>query len=379
MASGDEQLKTGPATKGSAGKGKRVLVLFNFVGEDQYERMRKEGAKEVDFELNYNLNVATLREEIQALVDALTEAGYQVSALNVEDKFGRLLWCLRSEKPDIVFNLVEFFNDRTDQESFVAGLYELLKIPYTGSPPLTLALCQRKGLAKAILARDNIPTPRYKIIDPTVGDAEPDTLRHNLRYPLIVKPVREDASLGVENESVVSDKDALDARVKLIHERFKQPALVEEFIEGRELGVAVLGNSPPIALPISEMDFSGMPDHLHKIISYQAKWDPYHQAFHTTKSVCPAKLEPEIEAKVKEIAVAAFQLLGCRDYARVDMRLDSEGRPFVLEVNPNPDLTQGVAFMESSQAAGMSFAETLGRIVEMALARPPVLSPAGIP
>ena len=147
MASGDEQSK--PA-KG-AGKGKRVLVLFNFVGEDQYERMRKEGAKEVDFELNYNLNVATLREEIQALVDALTEAGYQVSALNVEDKFGRLLWCLRSEKPDIVFNLVEFFNDRTDQESFVAGLYELLKIPYTGSPPLTLAVLTSVPVAAGLI------------------------------------------------------------------------------------------------------------------------------------------------------------------------------------------------------------------------------------
>jgi D-alanine-D-alanine ligase len=155
----------------------------------------------------------------------------------------------------------------------------------------------------------------------------------------------------------------------MVLEEYDQPALVEEFIRGRELGVSVLGNEKPQVLPIEEMDFSDLPDKSRAIISFESKWDPLHEEFHRAKLVCPANLPRSVQRRARDVALRAYQVMGCRDYARIDMRLDGRNRLYVLEVNPNPDLTEGVAFMASAQAAGMSFSETLVTIVESALKR----------
>jgi len=352
----------------SGSKRTRVVVLYNFVGVDQYAILRRKvkigsvvspTGRIEDLE-----RIATLREEIQALVQALQEEGFDCRAVNVKEDFNRLLEALTSPRPDVVFNLIEFFNDNALLEDRVAGLYDLLDIPYTGSPPLTLALCQRKGLAKQILKANNIPTPRFKLVA-----SEPIPTLRGLRYPLIVKPVWEDASAGVTERSVVEERPQLEQQVRHTWEKFQQPALIEEFIEGRELGVSVIGNKPPRMLPVEEMDFSDLPEERRKIISFESKWDPLHEDFHKGTLVCPAKLSRAVLRRVKAVALRTYQVMGCRDYSRIDMRLDRRNKLFVLEVNPNPDLTAGVAFMSSAAADGMTFSGTLRFIVEEALAR----------
>jgi D-alanine-D-alanine ligase len=229
---------------------------------------------------------------------------------------------------------------------------------------MALANSQNKIMAKRLLKASGIPIPDYIIIK-----EKAEKYRHKLKYPLLVKPSLEDASVGIENESIVVNTKQLKERVDYVLHYFDQQVLVEEFVEGRELNVAVLGDKKPSALPISEIDFSKMPDHLYNIVSYQAKWDPRHESYHKTIPKCPARLPKKIELRVKEIAISAFKIMGCRDYARVDMRLDKNNQLKVLEVNPNPDLTEDAGFMRSAGAAGYTYAQALKRIVMFALAR----------
>ena len=194
--------------------------------------------------------------------------------------------------------------------------------------------------------------------------------RHKLKYPVIVKPVCEDGSGGIENASIVSNLKDLKKRVEFVLEDFKMDVLVEEYIDGRELNVAVLGNGDRRrALPISEIMFDDMPDSLYKIVSFLAKWDPLHAAYHTTIPSCPADLPNEVADKAKEYALKATEVMGTRDYARVDMRLNAKGELFILEVNPNPNLSEGTGIARSAQAARLKFSDLLKRIVDSALDR----------
>ena len=194
-------------------------------------------------------------------------------------------------------------------------------------------------------------------------------MQDGMSFPLIVKPANEDASVGIDDSSVVYSLPDLRKRVRFIHTEYDQPALAEEYIDGRELNVAILGNRPPLALPISEIDFSGLTDGMHKIVSYEAKWMHGTVAYEGTNGVCPAILPAQLEARLKETAVRAYTLIGCRDYARVDFRLTKDGVPYVLEVNPNPDISDDAGFARSARAQGYSFAEIVGKIVESALER----------
>ncbi|UCD47260.1 MAG: D-alanine--D-alanine ligase, partial [Deltaproteobacteria bacterium] len=217
------------------GKAERisVAVIYNSSGDDEYEALRKKVRARkvisptgdiVDLE-----EIATVREEIDALLKGLEKEGFDARSVNIKDDFKRLLRSLTAPRPDVVFNLVEFFNDNPLHEDRVAALYDLLQIPYTGSPPMTLAICQRKGLTKQILKAFRIPTPRYKLIK---QKAIPKLT--GLRYPLIVKPAWEDASAGVTKEAVVEDRAQLEHGVGKILADYNQPVLVEEYIEGRE-------------------------------------------------------------------------------------------------------------------------------------------------
>lgn len=353
-----------------------VAVLYSFVGDDDYEILRRKvQSGEVvspTGDMKSLESIATVREEIEAIVAGLRDKGYDARAVNIRDDFGLLLGSLTSPRPDIVFNLVESFNGDARQEDRVAALYDLLRIPYTGSPPMALAICQRKGITKQILEALEIPTPKHALVR---KKPVPEAFS-GLTYPLIVKPAWEDASLGVDEEAVVDDRQHLEDRVDRILSEFKQPALVEEFIAGRELGVSVLGNGSPRVLPIEEMDFTGLPDRYRGILTFESKWEPLSEIFHMGRLVCPADLPRSVEQEAVDIALRTYQALGCRDYARIDMRLDKDNRLFVLEANPNPDLTEGVAFMASAQAAGLSFSDTLEAIVEEAVKRGKAAGPA---
>jgi D-alanine-D-alanine ligase len=340
-----------------------VLVLYNHVGRDEYEALRDVDLAALDFTPEYPIHVATVREEIEAVVKALKHEGYAARAVNVQEDFRILQEALR-RRPDAVFNLVEFLYDTPGMESSVAALFELHQIPFTGAGPFALNLCNRKGLTKQVLLANGVPTPRFRLLNRPVLPR-----RHGLRYPLIVKPAREDASAGVSKDSVVRDYASLMEQVGRIFAEFSPPLLVEEYIEGRELHVSILGNDPPEVLPIIEFDFSQVPPDHPRIISFDAKWNPLAEEYHRIHSICPAKLKSTVQRRIAEMSVRAFKITGCRDYARLDLRLDAYNHPYVLEVNPNPDLTEGVSFMESAEKAGMTFSRTLRKIVELALSR----------
>jgi D-alanine-D-alanine ligase len=303
-------------------------------------------------------------EEYDYVVEKLKSVGLNAYSMNIKDDVNLLLKHLTEEKPDVIFNFIEIYKDNPRLEMNIVGLYELLGIPYTGAPAMGLANCQNKVLAKRLLGSAGIKIPHFFIVY-----VKSTKYPHRLKYPLLVKPAFEDASVGIENESIVSNGKQLRKRIEYVLKQFNQPALVEEFIEGRELNVAVMGDKRLRVLPISEIDFSEMPDHLHNIVSFQAKWDPHHESYHKTIPICPAPLPKNIEKRAKELAFRAFKVMGCRDYARVDMRLSKDNKLFVLEVNPNPDITEGAGFMRSAQHAGMTYAQALKRIVKYALRR----------
>ncbi len=341
-----------------------VLILYNHVGEDVYEKLRTVDPAQLGFTPEYTIHVATITEEYEAIVSALESEGFRARAINIEENLSKLQATLARSRPDVVFNLMEYFYNDPRLEAAVAALFDLYRIPYTGASSFALALCQRKDLAKQLLAKNRVLTPKFKILyEPKVPK------RIGLNYPLIVKPAREDASLGITKESLVHDWEQLSARAQFLFQKFNQPLIIEEYIEGIELHISILGNDRPQVLPIIEFDFSELPEEDPHIITYEMKWNPLAPAYHKVHSSCPADLAAKVEEEVKVQALRAFRVLDCRDYARVDIRLSEDDKPFVLEVNPNPDLTEGVSFMEAAEEAGLSFSETLRTIAEFALRR----------
>lgn len=341
-----------------------VVVLYNSMSDEGYESLKDVDPATLTFTPEYDIAVATVAEEYDAIVQALRKERFRVRPVNLKDDLANLERVVKRHPPDAVFNLVESFRDDAELEPAVAGFLELHGIPYTGASPLALAMCRRKGLMKQLLLANRVPTPRFhQLWKPKIAQ------RHGLHYPLIVKPAREDASVGVEAASVVHDRDELSAQLARVFELFEPPILVEEFIEGRELHIGMLGNDPPEMLPPLEYDFSDLPADQPSIISYSAKWDPLEEVFHRMGSNCPANLSKRLKKRVEEVALLAYRVAGCRDYARLDIRISADGHVYVLEVNPNPDLTEGVSYMHSAEEAGYSFARTLRMIVEMAMAR----------
>lgn len=306
-------------------------------------------------------------EEMEDIKEALDSLGYKSVVFNVDSDVNRLIRFLQEEKPDMIFNLVECIENESILEMNVAALYELFKIPYTGAGPLALGTALNKPRVKEILAANGINTPHhqvFKVLDKIC-------LKDGMEFPLIVKPAREDASVGISEKSVVYTPNELRRQVRYIWGEFEQPALVEQFIDGRELNVAIVGNRKPIVLPISEIDFSGLDAGMHKIVSYAAKWLNGTVEYQGTKGVCPAQLPGAIETEVKAMALKCYELIGCRDYARIDFRLSTDGVPYVLEVNPNPDISDDAGFARSARAYGFSFPQIIGKIVESALERVP--------
>ncbi|MDH3268966.1 MAG: ATP-grasp domain-containing protein [Ignavibacteria bacterium] len=342
----------------------KVAIVYNEPEPEMYIKTDSEEEREPEFKTYFEVDKTTPMEEFDYIAQKLENVGFLAYTLNIKDNLELMLSNLNKEKPDVIFNFIEIYKENSRLEMNIVGIYELLGIPYTGAPALALANCQNKILAKRLLSSGGIRIPRFYIVSAKSG-----RYVHNLNYPLLIKPAFEDASVGIENESIVNNSKQLRKRIEYVLKHFQQPALVEEFIEGRELNVAVMGDKRLRVLPISEIDFSAMPDHLHNIVSYQAKWDPHHESYHKTIPICPAPIPKNIEKKAKEIAFKAFKVMGCRDYARVDIRLAKDNKLYVLEVNPNPDITEGAGFMRSAEYSGMTYAQALKRIVKYALGR----------
>ncbi|MFA5832007.1 MAG: ATP-grasp domain-containing protein [Bacteroidota bacterium] len=305
-------------------------------------------------------------EEKEDIQTALRAIGYETSIFNMSDDLDRFLAYIKAMQPEVIFNMVESLGDNAIHEMHVAGIYELLGISYTGSGPWTLGTCLNKARTKEYLLHNGIPTAKFKL----VADVNQLTAQNfQLSFPIIVKPSAEDASVGIDNNSIVNTFDELKERIDFIVKKFEEPALIEEYIEGRELNVAIIGNDPPLVLPISEIDFSGLPAHYPKIVTYDAKWMDGTKEFEGTKGICPAPLPDNVALEVKDVALRAYKLMGCRDYARVDIRLSKSMQPFVLEVNPNPDLSDDAGYFRSAKTYGLSYADAIGKIVGFAVER----------
>ena len=305
-------------------------------------------------------------EEREQVEKALQRKGYRTSLFNIDGDIKRLINFIELKKPDLIFNLCESLKGESLHEMHVAGIYELMNIPYTGAATLALGTCLNKVRTKEILQSHGIPTAHH-IISSNIESCHIDEAK--VHFPFIVKPIHEDASIGISNSSVVYDMESLQKQIAYILKTFDEPALVEEYIEGRELNVAIIGNDQPTLLPISEIDFSKLPSGYPKIVTYNAKWVEGTPEYDGTVGTCPAQLEPAVEQRVREIALRSYQLMEIRDYARVDIRLDASNSPFVLEVNPNPDISCDAGFARSARTAGMTFDDMIVKIVETALER----------
>ncbi|MCR4438981.1 MAG: ATP-grasp domain-containing protein [bacterium] len=304
-------------------------------------------------------------ETIQAVIDALRSGGHKVQGVEGDD---RAAAALRRHRPDLVFNIAEgLFGDF--RESYVPMVCEQLGIPYTGSGPLTLAICLNKARAKEILSYYGIPTPRFRVAQ--VG--EQVDLR-GLRFPVIVKPVSEGSSKGVFNDSVADTPAQARQQVAKCWATYQQPVLVEEFLAGREFTVAVWGNGDDLeVLPIVEIVYDELPAGARPLYSYEAKWvwDRPEQPLRIFE--CPAPLADEARAELQLLVKRAYRVLHIRDWCRIDVRADAAGRPHILELNPLPGILpnpeDNSCFPKAARTAGYSYQRMVNHVVEIAAAR----------
>jgi D-alanine-D-alanine ligase len=302
---------------------------------------------------------------MEQVAQALGTEGHKTSILTIRHDVTEIIDGLKRPKPDLIFNLVESFgHDILGGTMGVAGLLDLLELPYTGGGPGEIFLQEDKALAKKLLAFERIPYPDFATFAP---DADFET-GGNLRMPLFVKPLRMDASIGIDEKSLVRNTQQLMERVLYIHKTFGDTALAEEYIEGREFYVGVLGNEELTALPPLEMDFSGMKDGSVKVMDKQAKFDEKSDRFHGTKVVVP-DLDPELRARLQKVSLEAYRALRVRDYGRIDLRLAQTGEIFVIEVNANCYLEEHSEFAVAARAHGISYPELVNRIAKLAIER----------
>ena len=304
----------------------------------------------------------SVEQTAREVLATITELGYTSFILPLHKSFMYFLNRLKDLNADVVINLCEAFAGYPQLESNVAAAFELIGVAFTGNDSRTLALCLNKFKTKAILKSCGLPTAPAKLVD------TPD-VKLDIPFPVIVKPNREDASLGVDTDSVVSDQEGLQKQIQKILEVYEQPVLVEAFIDGREFNVAVLEDGKPEALPVSEIDFSQMPEGQARILCYEAKWLTDDVLYRATPPVCPAQVDDALKGKLQEMAVKAFQAVECRDYARVDFRMDKKGKVYILEVNPNPDISLNAGFARALGAAGIEYRMFWQKLIEKALAR----------
>lgn len=301
------------------------------------------------------------------LSDTLSRLGHDVEPVEVDKRVEPLVTALGRSRPDLIVNIAESFGGKSALESNVAALLNLMGLRYTGSSPSGLIVAGDKILTKKVLAFHGIRTARFATVYRGALDWAED-----LHFPVIVKPPQEDASVGLTSASVVRDLKQLLEQMDALQSEFEQPVLVEEFIEGREFYVGVLGNVNARALPVIELDFSKFPDDRPRIASWDAKWgdeDGGGAEFEGTTSIFPEDLSEDLTERLQSVAVDAFQALRLRDYGRVDLRVNERGEVFVIEVNPNCYLERESEFARAAARGGLEYDALVARIIELAAAR----------
>ena len=296
------------------------------------------------------------------VIETLKEIGHEVRVRGVHDDLRGIRATVQSFNPHIVFNLLEAFAGITTFDQNVVSYLELLRLPYTGCNPRGLVLARDKALSKKLLAYHRVPVPDFTV----VGLGRRPKLPRKLQFPLIVKSVFFESSAGISQASVVENEEQLARRVTFIHESLGTAAIVEQFVDGRELYVGVIGNERLDVFPVWEMSFAGMADNRWKIATERVKWSTRYQKTHGIMTDA-AVLDEAMVARITNIAKRTYRALDLSGYARIDIRLDDEGRPYVLEANPNPNLAYGEDFAESAEKTGISYEALLDRIIRLGL------------
>jgi D-alanine-D-alanine ligase len=301
------------------------------------------------------------------IAHALHERGHEVRLLGVCDDLQYLVGCLREWNPDLVFNSAEAFRGNASLEYLLPGVLEAEGYRYTGAPPLALQVTRNKAMTKKVLAYFGVPSPGFL----TYRLHEEVRKAPDLTFPLIVKPLQADASAGIARASVVQDVDSLRDRVEFIHDRFGQGAIAEEFVDGRELYVSVIGNDEKLQiLPITEMVFDKRRTRPEERIATQlAKWDESYRERKGIRNVLARPLARRVRERILETCRTAYRALWLRDYARLDLRLTSDGRVWLLEANANPFISYGHDMANAAAKAGMEYSDFIQRIVDAAVAR----------
>lgn len=326
----------------------RIVVLFN---DDASAGTPGEEAR------------ADVLKVAQAMVAALQARGHQVEPMTVPEADFGPLERLGEAAPDLVVNLCESLAGEASAEAVVPAFLEALGLSYTGSGPLALGLALHKPVAKRILQASGVPTPRACLVERLEALEAID-----LPFPVIVKPSREDASVGIDFDSVCRDRASLHRAVARVLAEHRQPALVEQYVDGREIYVPLLEHPAGEALPMTEVSFGPAFEGRPRIVGYAAKWLEGTPEYRDT-ATAPAVLDPALADRIREVARSAFAALGCRDYGRVDLRVTAAGEPYVIEVNPNCDLHPDAGFAKAARAAGLDYPALASCLVETALAR----------
>ncbi len=335
---------------------RRIAVTYNLKPTTAPKDAREDAYSEFDSE-----------RTVEAIVGALQTLGDEVIPVEAS---GELLAWFQNHPVDFVFNIAEG-HEGAYRESLVPAILELLKIPYTGSGVLSLALAQDKARAKQIFQAQDLTTPAFQLF------AEPtEALNPSLRFPLIVKPNREGSSKGIWASSVVVSPKELSEQVHRVWQRYHQPVLVEEFIEGKELTVGLLGNHAPQIFPVLEIDFGSCKPSGETFYSWKMKEFQGNQALHLTpKFHCPARLDETTTRQIQAMAVGAYEALSCQDFCRVDLRLGKDGVAYLLEANPLPGLDPDESnFPLMAREAGIDYVTLIARILDAAVSRTAVHS-----
>jgi D-alanine-D-alanine ligase len=308
--------------------------------------------------LAYWLSSADVLAQVEAIETSLRDLGHTSVRIPFTRDLKRFVKAVEDAKVHAAFNLCESLDDDPFFVAHPAAVLELLCIPFTGSPSAALQTTTDKHLMKLILRGAGLPTPKSFLYDGTV-----DTDPREMDFPLIIKPRSQDASIGIDQDSVIEASAALPEALTAFYEAYG-PLLVEEYIDGREFNVSLLGSPTPVVLPVAEIDFTTMPDHLHHIVGYRAKWEPDSIAYRETRRVFP-QLDSPHAARLSTLATECFQLFGLRDYGRVDLRMDKDGSLHVLEINANPCLSPGAGFPAAAGQAGLDYAAMVAQMTTL--------------
>jgi D-alanine-D-alanine ligase len=316
----------------------------------------------IDADLSEEMKTEDWQTEANVMA-ALGTLGYTAEHLAIFDDVDLVRQKMESFEPHVLFNLVEQFKNNPGFDQNIVSLLEMQGVPFTGCGSTGLTLCKHKGISKKILGHHGIPTPNFVVIPrgQRIGRSR------QLKFPILVKPVKDEASYGISQASLVKDEDQFRDRVAFIHEKHKSDVIAEEYIDGRELYVSILGNTRLQVFPIRELVFREVPPNEPKIATYKAKWDEEYRKRWGLDGQFAEDLDPALVTEIKKMCKDIYRLLTIDGYARIDLRLAPDNKIYFIEANPNPHLAADEDFAQSAEKAGLKYPQLINAIIRLGM------------